>query len=117
MGNTFCCPGSRHGNRVLPTNSTVLVLGLDNKDLVSYRRHRKKDDAELGCSVVSSTSNGKLTLMRSSNFLTSQQGTELQKFYQRTYTVKLYDLWNAIRKICGQNFVSTLKNAENIYQT
>ena len=65
MGNTFCCPGSRHGNRVLPTNSTVLVLGLDNKDLVSYRRHRKKDDAELGCSVAASTSTGKLALDKS----------------------------------------------------
>ena len=56
MGNICCFSGSRRGNRILPTNSTVLALGLDNKDLVSYRRHRKKDDIEIGCSVAASTS-------------------------------------------------------------
>ena len=56
MGNICCFSGSRRGNRILPTNSTVLALGLDNKDLVSYRRHRKKDDVEIGCPVAASTS-------------------------------------------------------------
>ena len=59
MGNTFCFGGTRRTNRVLPTNSTVLALGLGNKDLASYRRHRKKDDGELGPFVVPGISKGK----------------------------------------------------------
>ena len=59
MGNAFCFTGSRHNNRILPTNSTVLAFGLRNKDIVSYRRHKKKDDCDFGSPVVSGVSKGK----------------------------------------------------------
>jgi hypothetical protein len=58
MGNTFCFGRPRQANRVLPTNSTVLALGVGNRDLALYRRHRKKDDAEIGPSVAPGLSKG-----------------------------------------------------------
>ncbi|XP_028393237.1 uncharacterized protein LOC114517651 [Dendronephthya gigantea] len=79
MGNMCSFTGSRPSNRILPTNSTVLALGLGNKDLALYRRHRKKDEGELGLAKKSGSSS-KAAVTKQSNDREGRTDDNLQDY-------------------------------------